>query len=75
MLLWTQWLQAVRCLRPACNRSLTFVWMALALMGLCCRSDNLGVTSFVRVLNLREGAYQAKYAHPLEKVKRANFPS
>ena len=57
MLLWTQWLQAVRCLRPACNRSLTFVWMALALMGLCCRSDNLGVTSFVRVLNLREGAY------------------
>lgn len=57
MLLWTQWLQAVRCLRPACNRSLTFVWMALTLMGLCCRSDSLGVTSFVRVLNLRGNAY------------------
>ena len=51
MKLWTQWLQAVRLLRPACQRSLTFVWMALVLMGLCCRSDNAGVTSFVRVLN------------------------
>jgi len=57
MKLWTQWLQAVRFLRPACQRSLTFVWMALVLMGLCCRSDNLGVTSFVRVLNLRGDAY------------------
>lgn len=57
MNLWIQWLQAVRCLRPACKRSLTFVWMVLALMGLCCRSDNLGVTSFVRVLNLRGDAY------------------
>jgi hypothetical protein len=31
--------------------------MALALMGLCCRSDKLGVTSFVRVLSLRGDAY------------------
>jgi len=31
--------------------------MTLVLMGLCCRSDNLGVTSFVRVLNLRGTAY------------------
>ena len=53
MKLWTQWLSAARALRPACHRSLTFVWMALVLMGLCCRSDNAGVTSFVRVLNLR----------------------
>ena len=57
MKLWTQWLQAVRLLRPACQRSLTFVWMALVLMGLCSRSDNAGVTSFVRVLNLRGDAY------------------
>jgi hypothetical protein len=57
MTLWIQWLQAVRCLRPACHRSLTFVWMTLALMGLCCRSDNLGITSFVRALNLRGAAY------------------
>src|ERR1035437_779259 len=58
MKLWTQWLQAARLLRPACQRSLTFVWMALVLMGLCCRSDNFGVTSFVRVLNLRGDAYR-----------------
>ena len=57
MKLWIQWLQVVRCLRPACTRSLTFLWMTLVLMGLCCRSDNLGVTSFVRVLNLRGDAY------------------
>ena len=57
MKLWIQWLQAVRALRPACTRSLTFVWMTLALMGLCCRADNLGVTSFVRVLHLRPEAY------------------
>lgn len=53
MKLWTQWLQAIHALRPACHRSLTFVWMALVLMGLCCRSDKAGVSSFVRVLNLR----------------------
>ena len=58
MLLWTQWLQAVRMLRPACQRSLTFVWMTLVMMGLCCRSDNAGVTSFVRVLNFSGKAYQ-----------------
>jgi hypothetical protein len=31
--------------------------MTLVLMGLCCRADNAGVTSFVRVLNLRGEAY------------------
>jgi hypothetical protein len=35
----------------------TFLWMILALMGLCCRADNAGVTSFVRVLNFRGQAY------------------
>ena len=62
MKLWTQWLQAVRLLRPACHRSLTFVWMALVLMGLCCRSDNAGVTSFVRVLNFSGQAYH-RFVH------------
>jgi ClpP class serine protease len=28
--------------------------MLLVLMGLCCRADNAGVTSFVRVLNFRD---------------------
>lgn len=57
MLLWNHWLQAVLALRPACARARTFLWMLLALAGLCCRSDNAGVTSFVRVLNLSGKAY------------------
>jgi len=57
MMLWTQWLQAVFVLRPACHRARTFLWMLLVLMGLCCRADNAGVTSFVRVLNFRGQAY------------------
>ena len=57
MLLWNQWLSAVYALRPACRRSRTFLWMLLALLGLCCRADNAGVTSFVRVLNFSGQAY------------------
>ena len=37
MTLWISWMHAVRCLRPACSRSRTFLWMVLVLMGLCCR--------------------------------------
>ena len=51
MKLWTQWLRAVGALRPACRRARTFAWMALVLVDLCCRADNAGVTSFVRILN------------------------
>lgn len=57
MALWISWIQAVRSLRPACRRSRTFVWMVLVLMGLCCRLDLAGVTSFVRVMGLRPTAY------------------
>ena len=57
MSLWNHWLKAVQELRPACSRSRTFLWMLLTLAGLCCRSDNAGVTSFVRVLNFGPKAY------------------
>lgn len=57
MKLWTQWLRAVCALRPACQRARTFAWMVLVLVGLCCRADNAGVTSFVRVLNFSGQAY------------------
>ena len=57
MSLWLAWYQAVRSLRPACSRARTFLWLILALMGMCCRSDLAGVTSFVRVLGLRPAAY------------------
>ena len=57
MSLWNHWLKAVQELRPACTRSRTFLWMLLALAGLCSRADNAGVTSFVRVLNFSPAAY------------------
>jgi hypothetical protein len=57
MILWLAWMKAVRSLRPACRRSSTFLWMILTLMGLCCRSDQAGVTSYVRVLDFGGQAY------------------
>jgi hypothetical protein len=57
MTLWIAWIEAVRSLRPACQRSRTFLWMLLTLIGLCCRLDLAGVTSYVRVLGLRPEAY------------------
>jgi hypothetical protein len=50
-------MNAVRSLRPACQRSRTFLWLLLTLIGLCCRLDLAGVTSYVRVLGLRPEAY------------------
>ena len=57
MTLWVPWMNAVRSLRPACQRSRTFLWMLLTLIGLCCRLDLAGVTSYVRVLSFRPEAY------------------
>lgn len=57
MVLWFAWMQAVRSLRPACHRASTFLWMVLTLMGLCCRCDQAGVTSYVRVLDFGGHAY------------------
>ena len=57
MSLWSAWYRAVRNLRPACNRTRTFLWLVLALMGMSCRMDLAGVTSFVRVLGLKPRAY------------------
>lgn len=58
MILWREWLVCVRELRPACARARTFCWMALALIGLCTRTDLAGVTSFVRALWLQPRAYR-----------------
>ena len=57
MVLWSAWYRAVQNLRPACHRSRTYLWLVLALMGMCCRMDLAGVTSFVRVLRLKPAAY------------------
>jgi hypothetical protein len=57
MTLWNHWLTAALELRPACSRAQSFLWMLLALAGLCTRSDNAGVTSLVRVLNFSPKSY------------------
>ena len=55
--LWFQWWSLVRQLRPAFHRTRTFLWFALALLATSVRTDQLGVTSLVRALGLREGCY------------------
>ena len=59
MSLWKDWLKAVLVLRPACSYGRTFLWMLLTLAALCCRSDNAGVTSFVRALTFSGKAYKS----------------
>lgn len=58
MVLWIAWFKAVVHLRPACSRRRTYAWMVLVLMGLCTRTDLLGVSSFVRGLGLEPSVYK-----------------
>ena len=45
-------LKIVSGLRPACTRTRSFHWLAVAILGMCLRPDTLGVTSIVRGLAL-----------------------
>jgi hypothetical protein len=54
---WLAWLRAVECLRPACARNTTFLWMTVALAALCIRPDLSGVTSLVRAMGLSGASY------------------
>jgi hypothetical protein len=55
--LWAAWWGIVSQLRPAFARTRTFLWFAVALAATCTRADLRGVTSFVRVLGLRQRCY------------------
>lgn len=57
MTLWLKWWSLVRLLRPAFSRERTFLWFAAALAGATIRSDQAGVTSFVRALWLSPELY------------------
>lgn len=57
MRLWLVWWSAVSELRPACTRVRTFLWMTVALAGLCIRVDLRGVTSLVRTFGLQRVCY------------------
>ena len=52
MSLWILWWNAIRSLRPAFTRLQTFLWFATAVAGFTVRTEQLGVTSIVRALNL-----------------------
>lgn len=56
-MLWFAWWSVVKELRGACSRESTFLWLALSLLGFSCRPDNVGITSFVRVLQFTPQAY------------------
>jgi len=58
MPLWIAWFDAVRALRPAAKRFHTFLWMILALVGLCCRPERAGVTSMVRLFGFGNKGYR-----------------
>ncbi len=55
--LWHEWWRCVVQLRPACTRHVTFMWMAVVLLGFSIRSELAGVTSIVRAGWLRPEAY------------------
>ena len=58
MPLWLRWYQALRLLRPAFSRNLTFLWFATITAAFTIRSELLGVTSLVRALNLNPKCYE-----------------
>jgi len=57
MALWLKWWALVLKLRPAFSRERTFLWFATALVAITIRSDQAGVTSFVRALALAPNLY------------------
>src|SRR6202795_2696365 len=58
MSLWLQWYQAIRLLRPAFSRNLTFLWFATITAAFTVRGELLGVTSLVRALKLNPKCYE-----------------
>jgi hypothetical protein len=57
MPLWLTWWSVLRSLRAGCSRQLSFLWLAVASAGFCCRPDLLGVSSIVRALGLAAHCY------------------
>ena len=57
MKLWWVWFTAVQFLKSACTRKRTFFWLCLVLMGFTVRTDNAGVSSFIRALSLKPRCY------------------
>lgn len=57
MELWGEWWKWAARLRGACSRERTFYWMLAELAGFAVREDTLGVSSFIRCLELPPCCY------------------
>jgi len=57
MLLWLEWWKWAVRLRGACLRERTFSWLLVVLAGFAVREDMLGVSSFIRCLELLPCCY------------------
>lgn len=55
--MWCEFVRCARCLRSACTRHRTYLWLAVVLVAWAARPDLLGVTSFVRASFLRQECY------------------
>ena len=58
MALWSEFIRCVCCLRSACTRHRTFLWLAVVLIAWAARPDLCGVASFVRASYLKEQYYR-----------------
>ena len=58
MKLWQVWWTQVVLLKPAFNRTTTFLWFASILAGFIIRADLMGVSSVIRALGLQKGYYE-----------------
>src|SRR5258706_1654298 len=57
MPLWAHWYRVAALLRASGSRQRSFLWLLVAVAGICARRDLLGVTSIVRTLGLAERCY------------------
>jgi len=58
MQLWVTFEEILTTLRPAFNRTRTFLWFCVVVLGFCTRTDLAGVSSFIRGLALHKKYYE-----------------
>lgn len=56
--LWSELFDCAKELRPGCTRKQGFLWLVVALLGLCTRADMAGVTSWIRAGFLSPHCYR-----------------
>ena len=57
MILWLHWFTIIKKFKPVFSRERTFLWFVVVMIGFSIRRDSLGVTSFIRVLSIKQECY------------------